>query len=1064
VVVVARRGNLRLNFPSLASDPLVLVLSHTHATTHPPRPRSESEVSNDTPEVVQCNELHKEVQLTQSVNKKEYARKYHFDKVYDADTSQERLYETAVAPMVDEVLQGFNCTVFAYGQTGTGKTHTMTGGEEGEAGVIPRAVGHIFKYLNGLGGVNEFTVKCSFLELYNEEITDLLASEAEGSPAAKKVRIMEDPRAGVVMQGLEEPIVKTAGDIYALLDTGNARRRTAETLLNKQSSRSHSVFIVTVSVREVLAEGEEVIRVGKLYLVDLAGSENITRSGADRVDQRAKEAGNINKSLLTLGRVITALVEGQGHVPYRDSKLTRLLRDSLGGRTKTCIIATIAPTVQCQEETMSTLEYAHRAKNIKNKPEVNQKISKTTHLKEMGGEIARLKAELVAAREKHGVYMPHAQYEEDQARLKDQGARIEAMEAEKEQLEAELGMTRAELEAAQQDIAEGHFVIEACRRCEERLAGHAMGLTKDLRGALKDVTTLFARVDAKEGLEAANVALLGDLAERVGGQVEAMGAALRAAVGSQMELLGDARSGMGELSSLQKRARGDVEAAVGDAKAKVDGMVEALQGALGALAASGSASLEGVEGAVSAFQATADDAAKAAVAALDKAMGELREHGDAEAAALRALRSKQEEHGNAMRLAVAGFVGELQAAMTDITGEVSRMATTLERALASHKADVAGFKAGHQASVDTGKEELVRALTSLVSKFAADQLAAVDGFCEDRLEKMEADGASVTKNMKAVNGASETAANALTAHQSALTAVQDEADRDATGAHAAVEEHGASVMASAVAVHEGASAFVKDSRGALKQFAKNVGTRVGKDLEALDAARAGHCDEAAASGQVARVDLDRVDRAVAGAEAAQGQVVDRLARAAEAGEENLTSFGDEHKAGLEALGAAVAKANDDFAMDEERDRVPSREGGVEVPSEEGVEALRAPSVEALCRRFRGGEEVDGLEEEDVARSMEAIEAKEKESDGPDAGIQGHVEERVEEENVVPNAEQDAVDLDDSNVTTSRKRGRSTRQAPEGESPPKRERGTKLKAAFEAGETRRTTRRTSSRHI
>jgi hypothetical protein len=212
------------------------------------------------------------------------------------------------------------------------------------------------------------------------------------------------------------------------------------------------------------------------------------------------------------------------------------------------------------------------------------------------------------------------------------------------------------------------------------------------------------------------------------------------------------------------------------------------------------------------------------------------------------------------------------------------------------------------------------------------------------------------------------------------------------------------------------------------------------------------------------VDLDRVDRAVAGAEAAQGQVVDRLVRAAEVGEENLTSFGDEHKAGLEALGAAVAKANDDFAMDEERDQVPSREGGVEVPSEEGVEALRAPSVEALCRRFRGGEEVDGLEEEDVARSMEAIEAKEKESDGPDAGIQGHVEERVEEENVVPNAEQDAVDLDDSNVTTSRKRGRSTRQAPEGQSPPKRERGTKLKAAFEAGETRRTTRRTSSRHI
>ena len=156
-----------------------------------------------------------------------------------------------MSPIVDEVLAGFNCTIFAYGQTGTGKTHTMTGGVPGgsaaelgdEAGVIPRAVNQVFTYLEALSG-SEFGVKCSFLELYNEEITDLLAVGADTA----KVRILED-RGGVVLAGLEELHVKGAPDIYALLDQGNAKRRTAETLLNKQSSRSHSVFIVTVSVR-----------------------------------------------------------------------------------------------------------------------------------------------------------------------------------------------------------------------------------------------------------------------------------------------------------------------------------------------------------------------------------------------------------------------------------------------------------------------------------------------------------------------------------------------------------------------------------------------------------------------------------------------------------------------------------------------------------------------------------------------------------------------------------------------------------------------------------------------
>jgi kinesin family protein 11 len=1037
-----------------------LVSLRTRDTTRR-RPRSQIEVANDTPEVVQCNELHKEVQLTQSINKKEYARKYHFDRVYDADTSQERLYETAVAPMVDEVLQGFNCTVFAYGQTGTGKTHTMTGDmqNQNEAGVIPRAVGHIFRYLNGLGGVNEFTVKCSFLELYNEEITDLLAAGDADSPKQPKVRIMEDPRAGVVMQGLEEPHVKTAADIFGLLETGNAKRRTAETLLNKQSSRSHSVFIVTVSVREVLAEGEEVIRVGKLYLVDLAGSENITRSGA--VDQRAKEAGNINKSLLTLGRVITALVEGQGHVPYRDSKLTRLLRDSLGGRTKTCIIATIAPTVQCQEETMSTLDYAHRAKNIKNKPEVNQKISKTTHLKEMGGEIARLKAELVAAREKNGVYMPHAQYEEDQTRMKEQAERIEGMEAQMEQLEAELGMTRAELEAAQQDIAEGQYIIEEQRQCEQALAEHAASLTKGLSAALTDVTQLFARVDAKNVLETSNIELMRELAKRVGRQVKSMDATLQAAVGAQLGLLGDARGRLDELSVMHKNALEDTKVAVGGAKCKVDGMVEALQGAFCALADSGASSLEGVAGAVADFRAMADEAAKVASETLAEVMRELQNHGAAEESALKELRLKQEEHGNSLRLAVASFVGELEIGMTQVTNEVITMRSTLEHALASHKADVTGFKAHYQASIHDGKDDLVRNLTNLVAKFAADQQAVVDGFCDDRIEKMEADGASIIKNMRAVNEASETAAIVLKTHQTSLAALQDAADRDTVAAYDAVKERGESIMATAGIMHDGASSFAKESRDALKKFSKDVATTVGKNLKMLDAARGGHCDKAAEAGQIVHVDMDQIDSIAHETAAAQGELVQRIFESAEAGENDLSSFAEDHKSSLNELKFVVDKANDNFAVDDGRDNVPLQRPVPPFPVEETVRALCAPSIETLSRRFRGG--IDDMERSE-GNAGEHIDVLDEKHHG-EATVETLVQEQeLPQENMAPNLEDSTPDDSDITMITSRKRIRSAKTVPDSDSPPKRERSTKLKAAFEAGESRRATRRTSSRRL
>ena len=188
-----------------------------------------------------------------------------------------------------------------------------------------------------------------------------------------------------------------------ILEKGSRKRQTAETMMNATSSRSHTVFTITVHIKEVTKEGDEVLRTGKLNLVDLAGSENIGRSGAR--DQRAVEAGKINQSLLTLGRVITSLVEHAGHVPYRESKLTRLLQDSLGGRTKTSIIATVSPAAVNYEETVSTLDYANRAKNITNRPEINQRLNKAEMLKSYETELTKLKKDWKQLNDANGIYL-----------------------------------------------------------------------------------------------------------------------------------------------------------------------------------------------------------------------------------------------------------------------------------------------------------------------------------------------------------------------------------------------------------------------------------------------------------------------------------------------------------------------------------------------------------------------------------------------------------------------------------------------------------------------------------
>lgn len=362
---------------------------------------------------------------------------YHFDKVFSPAADQGMVYDEVVKPMLGEMLSGYNCTIFAYGQTGTGKTYTMSGDmSDGlgtfsdTAGIIPRALRALFTKLDADG--TESSVKCSFIELYNEELRDLISAEE-----TTKLKIYDDAskksHTATIVQGMEECHIKTAAEGIKLLQLGSQKRQVAATKCNDLSSRSHTIFTVTVYAKRTSEAGEDVVALGKLNLVDLAGSENIGRSGAE--NKRAIEAGLINKSLLTLGRVINALVDKGSHIPYRESKLTRLLQDSLGGRTKTCIIATVSPANANLEETMSTLDYAFRAKNIRNKPQMNATISKLTLLKEFTAEIEKMKSELIVTRQRNGVHLTNESYEgligENESRrllTEEQKNKIEVME------------------------------------------------------------------------------------------------------------------------------------------------------------------------------------------------------------------------------------------------------------------------------------------------------------------------------------------------------------------------------------------------------------------------------------------------------------------------------------------------------------------------------------------------------------------------------------------------------------------------------------------------------------
>ncbi|XP_023619401.1 kinesin-like protein KIF27 isoform X3 [Myotis lucifugus] len=306
-------------------------------------------------------------------------RIFTFDFVFGKSSTQDEVYNTCIKPLVLSLIEGYNVTVFAYGQTGSGKTYTIGGGHvasvvEGQKGIIPRAIQEIFQNISE-NPSTDFKIKVSYIEVYKEELRDLLELET----SVKDLHIREDEKGNTVIVGAKECQVESADEVMSLLEMGNAARRTSTTQMNEHSSRSHAIFTISICQAEKNTEaakdGSWSSRqhiVSKFHFVDLAGSERVTKTG--NTGERFKESIQINSGLLALGNVISALGDPRrksSHIPYRDAKITRLLKDSLGGTAKTVMITCVSPSSFNFDESLNSLKYANRARNIRNKPTLN---------------------------------------------------------------------------------------------------------------------------------------------------------------------------------------------------------------------------------------------------------------------------------------------------------------------------------------------------------------------------------------------------------------------------------------------------------------------------------------------------------------------------------------------------------------------------------------------------------------------------------------------------------------------------------------------------------------------
>ncbi|XP_045580152.1 kinesin-like protein KIF3A isoform X5 [Salmo salar] len=460
------------------------------------RPLNQKERSMGHKQAVSVDENRGTITVNKLETTHEPPKTFTFDTVFGPDSKQLDVYNLTARPIIDSVLEGYNGTIFAYGQTGTGKTFTMEGVRAVPElrGIIPNSFAHVFGHIAKAEGDTRFLVRVSYLEIYNEEVRDLL-----GKDQMQRLEVKERPDVGVYIKDLSGYVVNNADDMDRIMTMGHKNRSVGSTNMNEHSSRSHAIFTITIECSEKGVDGDQHVRMGKLHLVDLAGSERQGKTGA--TGQRLKEATKINLSLSTLGNVISALVDGKStHVPYRNSKLTRLLQDSLGGNSKTMMCANIGPADYNYDETISTLRYANRAKNIKNKARINED-PKDALLRQFQKEIEELRKKLQEGEEisgSEGSGSEEMDEGDDEGREGGEGRRkrrdrgkkkvspdkmveMQAkIEEERKELEAKLDMeeeernkARAELEKRENDLLkaqqEHHLLLEKLSALEKKV-------------------------------------------------------------------------------------------------------------------------------------------------------------------------------------------------------------------------------------------------------------------------------------------------------------------------------------------------------------------------------------------------------------------------------------------------------------------------------------------------------------------------------------------------------------------------------------------------------------------
>ena len=328
------------------------------------RPLGQKEISEQRECVVNVDMKNCTIAICNPNNVKEI-KSFTFDHTYDWNASQELIFQQTALPILESVMEGYNGTIFAYGQTGTGKTFTMEGNDnEVDKGIIPRTIDWIFNNIKNYPD-QQFLVQVSFVEIYNEEVRDLLSKVKR-----QKLNVREKDKV-FYLENVTVFQTENSAMTLEIMKKGRVNRATGATKMNPGSSRSHSIFSIIIESSSTDEAGQTHYKVGKLNLVDLAGSER--QSKTESTGERFVEATKINLSLTCLGTVINKLVSGkEQHIPYRNSKLTMLLQDSLGGNTKTVMIANVGPADYNYDETLNTLWYASHAKKIKNKPRINE--------------------------------------------------------------------------------------------------------------------------------------------------------------------------------------------------------------------------------------------------------------------------------------------------------------------------------------------------------------------------------------------------------------------------------------------------------------------------------------------------------------------------------------------------------------------------------------------------------------------------------------------------------------------------------------------------------------------